>query len=424
MARRKGNLQQEKNGIWTARVRIDGKTISRSTGTIVRAEAEKALERLVVIAECGRKRTLDSAALLKAWPRYEATVVAARLSPASRQTKYRGWVHFSVWMQQTHPEVKMLEKVTRQMAEEYLTFFQGGHAPVTCNLRISMLKEMFRVILAKSGEVDNPWAGIRLRAGDGYTRRELTLDEVGRLVAASRECGAEWEMLFSLGAYTGLRLGDCCRLKWESVNMDSQIIQIVPRKTRRYLSGRHVTIPLHPELAGLLAATPPDKRSGFVMQGIATDYIDRRWTLSRTLGKIFESAAIETSVHVEGRERRTPSATFHSLRHTFVSIAANVGVPLAIVQAIVGHTSTAMTRHYYHPSESALRQAIDAIPAVGGDFRASRRCVAKAPSPSYCAVRERPTLCARLRELEMAKKRGLVSADEFSTARARILAEV
>lgn len=72
------------------------------------------------------------------------------------------------------------------------------------------------------------------------------------------------------------------------------------------------------------------------------------------------------SVRVEGRSRKSVVASFHSLRHTFVSISANAGVPLPVVQSIVGHCSTAMTRHYYHESENALRQAVEAIPAIGG----------------------------------------------------------
>ena len=54
-----------------------------------------------------------------------------------------------------------------------------------------------------------------------------------------------------------------------------------------------------------------------------------------------------------------------SLRHTFVSFAANAGIPLHIVQAIVGHESTAMTRHYYHENEKALRRAVSSIPTIG-----------------------------------------------------------
>ena len=55
---------------------------------------------------------------------------------------------------------------------------------------------------------------------------------------------------------------------------------------------------------------------------------------------------------------------FHSLRHTFVSISANAGIPLAFVQAIVGHSNPAMTAHYYHKDENALKSATAAIPDV------------------------------------------------------------
>ena len=69
MARRIGCLQLEKNGTWTARVCVDGKKYCRSTGTGVRAEAEASLRRLAVMAHCARRRTLERAALLRAWPR-------------------------------------------------------------------------------------------------------------------------------------------------------------------------------------------------------------------------------------------------------------------------------------------------------------------------------------------------------------------
>ena len=44
--------------------------------------------------------------------------------------------------------------------------------------------------------------------------------------------------------------------------------------------------------------------------------------------------------------------------------AANAGVPLHIVQSIVGHESTAMTRHYYHENLDALKSAVAAIPTL------------------------------------------------------------
>lgn len=69
------------------------------------------------------------------------------------------------------------------------------------------------------------------------------------------------------------------------------------------------------------------------------------------------------SVEVDGRRCKVPEATFHSLRHTFVSMAANAGIPLHIIQSIVGHESRAMTWHYYHEDEAILREAIATIPS-------------------------------------------------------------
>ena len=353
------------------------------------------------------------APLIRAWPRYESSSAASRVAPLTLTMKHRAWKSFAQWMLRVHPEVSDICEVTRRMADEYLGDFQLEHAGVTCNLRVCNLREMFRFMLEGSdAETANPWNGVRLCARDGYTRRELSLDEVRRLLVASESYGREWRMLFSIAIYTGMRLGDCCCLTWDAVNLASSIIQIVPRKTRRYLSGRPVTIPLHPELSALLNEMPPESRSGFVMRSIAHDFTTRRWNVSRKLDRIFERANIATSVMLEGRSRRTPSATFHSLRHTFVSIAVNAGIPLATVQSIVGHTSTAMTRHYYHPSEVALRQAVNAIPPIMTTAKAPR---AAAPSPSR--------FCSRLREIEKAKRRGLIDAQEYVALRQRILDE-
>lgn len=353
------------------------------------------------------------APLIRAWPRYESSSAASRVAPLTLTMKHRAWKSFAQWMLRVHPEVSDICEVTRRMADEYLGDFQLEHAGVTCNLRVCNLREMFRFMLEGSdAETANPWNGVRLCARDGYTRRELSLDEVRRLLVASESYGREWRMLFSIAIYTGMRLGDCCCLTWDAVNLASSIIQIVPRKTRRYLSGRPVTIPLHPELSALLNEMPPESRSGFVMRSIAHDFTTRRWNVSRKLDRIFERANIATSVMLEGRSRRTPSATFHSLRHTFVSIAVNAGIPLATVQSIVGHTSTAMTRHYYHPSEVALRQAVNAIPPIMTTAKAPRSA---APSPSR--------FCSRLREIEKAKRRGLIDAQEYVALRQRILDE-
>ena len=195
---------------------------------------------------------------------------------------------------------------------------------------------------------------------------------------------SEWYKLILIGIYTGLRLGDCCRLDWSQINLPEGVIQLVPEKTQRH-HKRIVTIPVHPALGEALLAVPgavvpgavvrddePSTKhqalsttlSGPVLPMVAGMYGRARWQVSDQLSRIFKAAHIQTSVMIEGRKRRTPEASFHSLRHTFVSFAANAGVPLHIVQSIVGHESTAMTRHYYHENIAALKSAVAAIPTL------------------------------------------------------------
>ena len=201
-----------------------------------------------------------------------------------------------------------------------------------------------------------------MRPDDSYSRRELTMDELKRLLNAAYKYGKEWHQLILVGIYTGLRLGDCCRLDWSQINLSQGVIQVVPSKTRRH-HQRLVTIPIHPALGSVLL--DGQSHTGPVLPDVAEMYGRSRYRVSDQLSRIFKVANITTSIKVEGRQRKTPVATFHSLRHTFVSFAANAGVPLHIVQSIVGHESTAMTRHYYHESIDSLKLAVNAIPSLG-----------------------------------------------------------
>ena len=93
--------------------------------------------------------------------------------------------------------------------------------------------------------------------------------------------------------------------------------------------------------------------------------------LVRRIQAVFHKAGIDTQTDTaqrnkDGTPRKAVDVGFHSLRHTYVSLCANAGVPLAVVQSIVGHTSPAMTRHYFHESDDALRGAAAALPDVVG----------------------------------------------------------
>ena len=384
MSREKGtgNLQKEKSGRWTIRVGINGKRYSRSTRTCDKDEAERYLERF--------------------------------LNP------------FGLGKMKLPLHVTTLSEVTREMVAEYLRSISLEICASTYNARICVLREIFHCLADDVSEADDPWAGVRLRTDDSHSRRELTLDELARLMKAAADKGKVWHRLFLVGIYTGMRLGDCCKLEWNAVNLERKVIQLVPQKTRKHCNGRPVTIPIHGELLQELNSAKTEG-GALVMPTLAQNYKRAKWHVAHGLQDIFKAANIQTSIQLEGRRIKTPEATFHSLRHTFVSFAANAGISLSVIASIVGHCSTAMTRHYYHENEEVLRRAVDAIPAIGTGAACAlgaQRPIGGTADASPRATPRRGSVPARLKRLEKYLSQGLISQTEHDAQRARILSEL
>ena len=441
MAREKGtgNLQMEKSGRWTVRIGINGHRISRSARTTDKTKAEAFLNRFLAPLGLGAQKL----PLAEAWHHYEMSPNRRDIAKSTLDSKRTVWMAFARWMEKYHVEIGHLAEVTEEAVAEYLMQFKCNHSATTYNNHVCVLREVFRTLAEKAGVVNDPWANVCLRADDSVSRRELSLDEVERLYSAASKEGKEWKLLLATGIYTGLRLGDCCRLKWECVNLERQLIQVIPEKTKRHAHGKPVTIPIHPQLFAELQGKWEDARKkreecadagqetsdagGFVNPAIADLYLKRKWQLDAGLRRIFKAANITMSFKMDGRCRKTVIASFHSLRHTFVSLSANAGVPLPVVQSIVGHCSTTMTRHYYHENEDVLRQAVEAIPAIGAGAARTPRVGLPAPGAAIHSPAATPRtegVPARLKRLDRFFARNLITEEEFKAARTRILAEL
>ena len=386
-----GGLQLEKTGIWTVRCLINGKRVSKSTGTRDREEAEQFAKRfLAPYVKDDAARTFENIQaavmterqlaemreaegpqmkLADAWGEYERSPMRRDLASSTMDGKSQVCRMFVDYMARVFPEVTEVRHITRYHTENYLNYLRKDTSASTYNNRLCVLREVHRTIMEKAAAKSNPWEGFPLRADDSHTRRELTVEELARLVDVATREGPEWRTLFGIAMYTGMRLGDCCKLTWSD----------------------------------LLMQTPVDKRTGYVLPTVGAWAAVGAKGMGRVhhrIGKIFKNAGIVMSVEVEGRSHKAPEATFHSLRHTFVSMSANAGVPLHIVQAIVGHESTAMTRHYYHENVSALQQAVEAIPSISETGDVSEGAVAPpdigrmrpsfAPQAAAAAFRQLP----------------------------------
>jgi integrase len=143
----------------------------------------------------------------------------------------------------------------------------------------------------------------------------------------------------------------------------------VPGKTRR--RGETVVIPLHPMLRAILEETPLSERRGYVLPEKAATYMADHSTLSRQIQRHFKGCKISTSKAGSGTNL-VCDVGFHSFRHSFVTLCAKAGAPLAVVQALCGHGSPAVQKVYLHMGDAITRQTIRALPAIGGTGRRVR----------------------------------------------------
>lgn len=416
-----GHLELKKTGYWYIVVRTKDEFTATNTHCRNKAEAQKMLDEFLSEARREIEAARNSIPLAKVWTQYEESSNSFRHDAVAKRKKRSAWLAVAEWMQSAHPEVDEAAKVTVAIANEYMNHCREGHTASTCNNKLKFFSGMFDALWRDGIVQSNPWRAVRRFPNDSIARRELTVEEVGRILPEAAAIGGEWHALMMLGLYTGLRLGDCCTLEWKDVDLARMIIQIIPRKTKKYACGRLVTIPIHPQLLGVFELTPASAREGCVLPGMADLYLNHNSLLSDRIRDIFNAAGIETSVMIEGRLRPTPYATFHSLRHSFVSFATNSGVPLPVVQSIVGHHSSAMTRHYYHANEEVLRKAVDAVP----DFEEKRGCDAMVrPVPVLAAAPQIPvrSLVERMKEASALFKAGMITEDEFTALRRHILA--
>lgn len=408
---------------YRARWMVDGTYYTRSTGTADREQAEAKLAEFLEPFKL--KDEKDTLSLLAAKVQgvsaeiqaYEDAKPALALadgfdayrksterpdSGARTLSDYEGqYGRFVAWMAKHYPDAKEMRHVSREMASEYMAEIATSKSANTFNKYVTLFKRVWEVLTEAARLTVNPWANIRHKANDKTaTRRELTVDELRRVCESAT---GELRTLLAVGVYTGLRLGDCALLEWGSVDLTRRMIAVIPRKTARHANGRPVVIPLHGTLFAILTETPPDARKGYVMPATADAYTREPSIVTNRIQKHFRACGITTSHKADGASKATVEVGFHSLRHTFVSLSANAGVPMAHVQAIVGHSNPAMTRHYFHVSENALQNAVCALPDVGGALALPDR--ADAPQAAPCA------LCAALDGMTL---------DQLKAARAEI----
>ena len=357
MARAKGQGNIYKRGeTYYLRFTVNGKKKTVSLQTKNKTEAEKKAKELLAPSEANNEAeaaefiakakgliTSDRIALDDGWKLYFKSKRRLDSGELTLKSYEQYWNKFIKYVKKKHgKQIEFLDELTSKVAEEFMDSLDL--APNTYNKYKNFLKLYFNTVGNKCGVHHNPFREITTQRQKKESWRELTESETQKLKDLPRS--EDWAIL-NIGIYTGMRMKDAAMLKWVDVNLVNEKIIFTPSKTAK--SEKVVHLPILSKLKEVLLWAQGRKLSGqYVLPGMAEKYIRGRDYLSRYIRSIFDAQEI-----TEGK------IGFHSLRHTFVSECAKSGVPLSIVQSIVGHGSPAMTRHYTHIDVESARKWLE-----------------------------------------------------------------
>lgn len=374
MKRRTGYLIQ-RGKTWYACWTVSGKKFMRTTGKGDRRDAEKELRRIMEPFALGDEVTtleniaarikgrtsemvrLDEEAnppltLADAWKAYDASP----MRPDSGDSTLRGYRNrfsrFTEWAKKHHPAALAIRDVTPAMAAEYAQDLSGDKVSAsTFNQSIGFLRLLWKTLdaAARTGGV-NPWNGIARRKLQKLENRKRPLTPAQfAAVEAAAAADPDLRDLLTVLAWTGQRLVDALKLRWETVNFHGRVITLYPGKTARR-TGRAVHIPIFPALMDVLnrrhAAMPHTTAAAYVFPALVEEYDRDLSSVSKRIQAILEKAGLKVTEERTGLKRAVVLYGAHSFRHLFVTAAASAGIPPAVIRSITGHSSEAMSEHY------------------------------------------------------------------------------
>lgn len=221
-----------------------------------------------------------------------------------------------------------------------------SETPYAANRYLALLSHMFAIASdwGLRGEEPNPCLRVK-RFPEEARERFLSSEELKRLGEALKSAQARGESIYVVSAirlllFTGARLNEILRLKWEHIDLEARLLRLPESKTGKK------TIALPAPALEVLQNIPQQEGNPYVIGGkIAGSHLVN---LQKPWRRIRAQAGLE-------------DVRLHDLRHSFASVAAAGGMSLPLIGSMLGHTQAQTTQRYAHFSEDPRIAAADTV---------------------------------------------------------------
>jgi integrase len=211
-----------------------------------------------------------------------------------------------------------------------------------------------------------PWTqSPKLKVRDAKPRRFLTLDEIERLIAASKESRNKRLYYFvMIAVYTGMRLGEIMTLEWQQIDFESKLIHIINKPDKGFTtkSLKERSIGIHPRLYEALQEFFLKRHELVSYPGQARQK-DHNYLFPSPYRAGKKQFPYRCAFWQAMARAKIENASLHSLRHTFASQLLMNGGNLKDCQEILGHRDISTTANIYaHLSPERKIDIISKLP--------------------------------------------------------------
>lgn len=254
---------------------------------------------------------------------------------------YYNDVHFINVLKIYFPETLNANSVKFSGIEDFKTRLieDRKSSNATVNKYLGILSKMYNLGIAEKLLKENPIREVKKLKEPNYKIRYLTKEEEIRLYKAIDENFPYLRPLVVCALKTGMRRGEIFNLKWKDIDFDYGFIEVLETK-----SGKSRRIPISETLMEVFNELPKDSEYVFINKQTGEPYTD----IHKSFTTALEIAKIE-------------NFRFHDLRHTVATRMVEKGIPLPVVQEIMGHAKISTTMRYTHVVPKQKLEAISVL---------------------------------------------------------------
>ncbi len=246
-----------------------------------------------------------------------------------------------------------LNEISFSVIQDFLDQ-HSNHKESTNRKYIKFLSELFDFAISEGYVEKNPTQNkLIFVTGDRKTTRDaLTLDQFQDIIANLDKLEDNDRLYILLLMFTGMRKGEALALRYSDVDHKSGMIRLT--RQLRFPSGQNQgeiveylkmghssrSIPIPAQLKPLLEKDTSDRLLfGENNKPLSMQQYRNKWS------------RITKNVNLYG-------ATAHVFRHTFLTLANNVGIDPKSLQALAGHSTCSFTMNQYvHAQDDQLIKA-------------------------------------------------------------------